>query len=151
VTAGCRYLLGATFLAAAVFKVTDLPAFEAQVLRANYLPAPLATGVVSLLPWVELTCGFCLVTGFAAREAALCVCCLLLLFVGHFFLGPDPTGCGCFLSPLPEPTAPDWWPPARNAVLLACSLRVACARERPRGARRCADNTTSRSDVAAAR
>jgi uncharacterized membrane protein YphA (DoxX/SURF4 family) len=126
VTACCRYLLGATFLMAGVSKVTDLPAFEGQVLQqTRYLPPPLALGVAAILPWVELTCGFCLVIGFAVREAALCTFFLLLLFLGHFLLGPEQMACACLLSPLPEPSAAAWWPPTRDAVLVLCSLRVA--------------------------
>ena len=130
-TAGCRYLLGAVFLTAAVSKVTDAPGFEERLLESTALPAAAAVTVAGILPWLELTCGLCLVLGFAAREAAVCTALLLLAFLVYGFLAPSRPDCGCFLAPLPEPDAGGWWPPLRNAVLLLCSLGVALPK-RPR-------------------
>lgn len=130
-TAGCRYLLGAVFLMAAVSKVIDLRGFEDRLLESGYLPYAVAVAIARILPWVELTCGVCLLLGVAAREAALCVAVLLLLFIGHSFLSRDQTDCGCFLSPLPEPTAANWWPLLRNVLLFLSSLRVIWGKEGP--------------------
>jgi uncharacterized membrane protein YphA (DoxX/SURF4 family) len=122
--AGCRYVLGAVFLMAAVSKITDLHGFEEHLQEAGYLPLWLALGVARVLPWLELVCGFCLVMGIAAREAALIVAVLLLLFLGHFVLSQGQDSCGCLLSPVPEPGLAGWWPVLRDVVLLLCAVAV---------------------------
>jgi uncharacterized membrane protein YphA (DoxX/SURF4 family) len=132
-TGGCRYLLGAVFLMAAVSKITDLRGFEEHLLEAGYLPGWLASGVARLLPWLELVCGFCLLTGLAAREAALIVSVLLPLFLSHFALSQQDS-CGCLLSPLPAPGLAGWWPALRDVILLLCAgLVLASGRRQPAG------------------
>jgi putative oxidoreductase len=121
-TAVCRCLLAAVFLAAAVSKISDPESFQERV-RGAYLPPALTTVVLVILPWLELTCGACLALGYAVREAALLVCVLLALFTVHSLLNHTEPDCGCFLMPLPQPEAA-WWPALRNAVLLACGVRV---------------------------
>jgi hypothetical protein len=66
----CRYLLAAAFLAAALGKIIDLRAFETHVALHANLPAIVEWPVIRILPWLELTCGFCLAVGYARREAA---------------------------------------------------------------------------------
>src|SRR6266487_2497852 len=74
----CRYLVGAVFLMAGVSKIVSLHEFESQVLLHSNFPhllaklisnAPLsfciAQLVVVLLPWLELTCGLCLIFKWA--------------------------------------------------------------------------------------
>ena len=123
-TAACRYLLAAVFLAAALSKITDPDTFRDQVLDQAHLPLAAARLVIWVLPWLELTCGACLALGYAVREAALLVSILLVLFTIHSFANWRATDCGCFLVPVREPDFP-WWPPLRNIVLLACGVRVA--------------------------
>jgi putative oxidoreductase len=122
-TAACRYLLAAIFLMAAVTKIVNPEAFRDRVLQEAHLPLDLARAVIWVLPWLELTCGACLALGYAVREAALLVSILLGLFTLHALLNLSEADCGCFLTPLPEP-ALAWWPPVRNALLLACGVRV---------------------------
>jgi len=108
---------------AAVTKITDLEAFRQRVLDEAHLPSEVARVAIAVLPWLELTCGACLALGYAVREAALLVSVLLVLFIVHALLNITETDCGCFLTPLPEP-ALAWWPPVRNALLLACAVRA---------------------------
>jgi len=122
-TAVCRYLLAAIFLMAAVTKIQDPEGFRQRVLQEAHLPLELARVVLWVLPWLELTCGVCLALGYAVREAALLVTVLLALFIVHSMMSLTEADCGCFLTPLPEP-ALAWWPPVRNVLLLACSVRV---------------------------
>jgi len=112
---------------AAVTKITDLEGFRQRVLDEAHLPFEVARVVIWILPWLELTCGACLALGYAVREAALLVSALLALFIVHSLFNFTETDCGCFLTPLPEP-ALAWWPPLRNALLLACGVRVLWAK-----------------------
>lgn len=122
----CRYALAASFLVAAVSKVTDLPGFrDFLTVHAGLAPSP-AFAVAAALPWLELTCGLCLLSGKAAREAAVLSLILLLVFVTHGLLHPVGSDCGCaaWLAKLAPPAGPPWLL-ARNLLLAACALRVA--------------------------
>lgn len=127
---GCRYVLGAVFLMAAVTKVTDLRGFEDQVLLHANLSPWLAGGVVKVLPWLELTCGVCLVLGYAAREAALLTGLMLFSFLVRGLLAPPEVECGCFLFPTPAAFAAGRWQVVRDLLLLLCSVRVTWGKDR---------------------
>jgi uncharacterized membrane protein YphA (DoxX/SURF4 family) len=82
--------------------------------------------VAAVLPWLELTCGLCLLSGQAAREAAVLALILLIAFTAHGLFQPGESDCGCVLWPA------RWSPPAgrpgmlaRNLLLMACALRTA--------------------------
>src|SRR5947209_7270839 len=79
----CRYLLAAVFLMAALTKITNLGAFEDQVLLHSNLPWWLGRPGAAVLPWLELVCGLCLAIGWASREAAVLTAVLLILFLVH--------------------------------------------------------------------
>lgn len=125
----CRYLLAAVFLAAAITKITDLPAFKNQVLLHSSLPHPVGVAVVVVLPWLELTCGACLALGHAVREAALIAAVLLVLFMVYSLAFRTGADCHCFFLPATFSSGDWWWPLARNLILLVGSLWV--IRQRP--------------------
>ena len=123
---GCRYLLAAVFLMAAATKLLDLPRFADQIILHSMLPLSVARVVAAFVPWLELTCGFCLLLDVARREAAVVLVLLLVAFTVFVFLKPAQADCGCFFFPrsLPVPES-RWWPVVRNHLLLACAIRVA--------------------------
>jgi putative oxidoreductase len=121
---GCRFLLAAVFLMAAVSKITDLATFEDQVVLHSPLPYRLGVVVAAVLPWLELTCGLCLVLGFAVREAALLTAFLSVLFLCHSLAHEAEISCHCFEFPISLPQVPKWWHFARNLFLLLCSLWI---------------------------
>ncbi len=121
----CRYLLAAVFLAAAVTKITDLAAFENQVLIHSNLPYPIGVAAVVVLPWLELVCGICLALGHAVREAAAVITVLLVLFIAYALAFRTEPDCHCFFVRLPLAETGWWWPSLRNLIFLLCSLRVA--------------------------
>jgi uncharacterized membrane protein YphA (DoxX/SURF4 family) len=109
---------------AALTKITDLNAFAALVQTHAGLPHWLGELVAAFLPWLELTCAACLLSGKAVREAAtiLAVVLVALLLYALTHLGqPD---CGCWVFPKVGTEAIWWWPPLRNGMLLFCSLCV---------------------------
>ncbi len=119
----CRYVLAAVFLMAAITKITDLRGFQDQFLLRTLLPEWSSLVVVHWLPWLELTCGACLVFGYAVREATLIILLLLVLFIAYNLTVPAEVDCGCFLF-FPGSTAVSFWVPLRNAILIGCSLQV---------------------------
>jgi putative oxidoreductase len=119
---GCRWLLAAIFLMAALSKITDLAGFEEQVRLHADLPAVLEMIVIAGLPWIELTCGVCLALGYATREALLIAIVLLATFLGQSLRQFPERDCGCFLFPEIWPGPPAWWVPVRNAGLLVIGV-----------------------------
>jgi hypothetical protein len=118
----CRYLLGALFLIAAVSKITNLHAFRDYLTVQVGLSTLPAFVVAAVLPWLELVCGLCLVSGMASREAAALTAVLLVVFLVHGLVHPVESDCGCGLWPvkLSPPGRP--WLLGRDLLLLACSL-----------------------------
>jgi uncharacterized membrane protein YphA (DoxX/SURF4 family) len=106
-------------------KIIDLRAFADQVFLHSGLPFALAWPVVVLLPWLELTCGFCLAVNYAPRESAAILAVLLVLLLAYSLLHTGESDCHCLFLPRVVEQWPWWLTPARNAVLLLCSLRVA--------------------------
>ena len=141
-----RYLLGIVFLMAAVSKIINLHDFENRVLLHSPPPQALAkvmpSGnlplsfsiiriVVTILPWLELTCGLCLILGRAVRESALIITLLLSLFIAQALVFRN-ADCHCFFFPSFAPAFAWWWHPLRDALLLSCSLYLVC-RAIPKG------------------
>jgi uncharacterized membrane protein YphA (DoxX/SURF4 family) len=134
---GCRLVLAAVFLMAALTKITDLTSFEDQVILHAGLPTALEVVVIPVLPWLELTCGACLVLGYARREAALITTILLAAFIVHGLFTVSERDCGCFLFPNLLPLSQPWWQPARNLLLLAASILVWTEQQPISAARAC--------------
>jgi putative oxidoreductase len=135
-----RYLLGAVFLMAAVSKIVNLRDFESQVLLHSSLPEALAKLLpndnltlsfrivrigLAILPWLELTCGLCLLFARTVRESALIMALLLSMFIvqGITLRSDD---CHCFFLPGLVSTFPWWLHVVRDTLLLSCSLFLVC-------------------------
>jgi putative oxidoreductase len=118
---GCRYVLAAVFLMAAVTKITDLSGFADEIVLHSDLAYYPATVVAAVLPWLELTCGVCLALGVAVREAALILSVLLLALLCYAVTHLGQADCHCFLFPTRTQES-IWWPPLRNGLLLFCAL-----------------------------
>ena len=114
---------------AAVTKITALSEFSDQLTVHSAFPLWLSQTVVAVLPWLELTCGFCLLSGWALREAAVVGAVLLLAFTLYLLVLRPETDCHCLLFPGALP--PRIYLPAllaRNVLTLTCCLRLAIAR-----------------------
>jgi uncharacterized membrane protein YphA (DoxX/SURF4 family) len=134
-SATCRALLAVAFLAAGASKATDQAGFADRLILHSGLSTGLATLVAASLPWLELTCGFCLVLGVAVREAALIAGVLLVTFLGYSLVHFGERDCNCFFFPGTQPLMMQgWWPLARNLVLLLCTVRLTVNKTVPQGA-----------------
>lgn len=121
-----RWMLGATFVYAAVPKVADPAAFAKIVYGYELFPNALINLIAIGVPWVELVAGTCLLLGVFPRAAALLVNVLLTFFIvvlavnllrGHQF------DCGCFATGADDPAAVGWLL-ARDFFYLLLGLRV---------------------------
>ena len=124
-----RIALGALFLWAAVSKLPDMAAFAQDVANYRVLPAPLVPYAASAVVGIELLAGAALVTGIAARPAALLLSILLVAFsafLAQALLRGIDLRCGCFGPDEPA----SGWTVARDLLMLAAA--VAIARARPR-------------------
>jgi|GEM_PF-5107119 len=121
----CRYVLACVFLMAAITKITDLRSFITLVQTRSGLPYQVALAIGAFLPWLELTCGGCLLLGKATREAGLILAVLLAGLLAYALTHLGEPDCGCWVFPRLGTESVWWWPAARNGLLLLCGLRVA--------------------------
>jgi uncharacterized membrane protein YphA (DoxX/SURF4 family) len=121
-----RFLLGAVFLMAGASKLLNVHEFQDRLVVQGGFPTWAADPIGYFLPWLELTCGFCLVAGVARREAAALCGALLIAFTVYTLIRPARADCGCLLFARP-PSADEsrWWPVTRNLMLLMCATRTA--------------------------
>ena len=105
--------------------MSDLPAFRDHLAVQVGLAPWVAFGVAAFLPWLELICGLCLVTGRAVREAAVLTAILLVLFLAADLVQPAASDCGCMVWPARwSPSAGRLWFWVRDLALLACAART---------------------------
>ncbi|MDR3639734.1 MAG: MauE/DoxX family redox-associated membrane protein [Humidesulfovibrio sp.] len=127
-----RLVLAGIFLYASADKIIHPHDFAVIVKAYHLLPEPLANLTALWLPWLELTIGVCLFTGFLCDGAlALATGLLAVFWIALFidyFRGID-VACGCFSSS-PEETAPMLWYIGRDALLLGLALFTVEARRR---------------------
>ena len=89
---GCRYALAAVFLRAGAMKLAALDGFAAGFTVHLRIKPTLAIPLAAFIPWLELTCAFCLVLGTAKREAAAILGVLLIVFTAYASLGARRVG-----------------------------------------------------------
>ena len=116
---GCRYLLAAVFLAAAIGKLVDLSDFESRLVFHSPLPQTAAILVARILPWLEWVVGWCLLTSFVLRETRWMALAILAAFTVYIAALPESADCGCTLFPMLEVQPGKVWLLMRNVGLLA--------------------------------
>jgi len=91
--------LGAVFVAAALPKIADPPAFAHMIYNYRLMPGGLVNALALVMPWIELVVGILLIAGVWRREAALVAAALLLVFLGAIgwnLARGHAVDCGCF-------------------------------------------------------
>ncbi len=91
--------LGAIFVAAAIGKIADPPAFAHAIYNYHLLPGAAINAMALVLPWVELLTGMALIVGFWKRTAAGITGLLLLVFLAALSVNlarGNPVNCACF-------------------------------------------------------
>jgi putative oxidoreductase len=80
-TVRVQILLGLIFIAAAIPKIVDPPAFAQMIYNYRILPGELVNISALGLPWLELLIGIALVFGIWRRTALTLVGAMLVIFV----------------------------------------------------------------------
>ena len=98
-----RLILGGTFIWAAWSKILDPGGFAQVVENYRLLPLVWVNLVAVVLPFLELICGICLITGLMYGGSLVLIDIMLLifiiLFIANIFRGLD-VSCGCFSTDL---------------------------------------------------
>jgi len=119
-----RVALGALFLWAAATKLPDLANFAQDVANYRVLPPMLVPYASAAVVGIEILSGLALVTGVAAKPAALLAAALLvafIVFLAQALLRGIDLRCGCFGGDEPA----SWWTVARDFAMLAAAVVVA--------------------------
>jgi uncharacterized membrane protein YphA (DoxX/SURF4 family) len=91
--------IGVIFIAAALGKIGDLPAFALQLHNYRIVPLWSEHLLALTMPWIELVAGLALVLGLRARSGAVIVLVLMAVFtvaVGSAWARGLDFQCGCF-------------------------------------------------------
>ena len=108
-TVRVQIALGVFFVAAALPKVVDPPAFAHMVYNYRLVPGALVNLMALVLPWFELLAGIALILGIWTRTSAALVGALLGVFVVAISVNlarGNAIDCGCF-DPHPVPKTRD--------------------------------------------
>jgi uncharacterized membrane protein YphA (DoxX/SURF4 family) len=132
VTVRAQLALGAVFLAAALPKVLDPPAFAKAIWNYQTFPAWSIHPAALVLPWLELLCGAALCLGLWTRAAATWIAVLLVAFTVTLSLNlarRHPVDCGCFGTQAQVRTAEERlgdmrWDILRDLGLLMLAIQV---------------------------
>jgi uncharacterized membrane protein YphA (DoxX/SURF4 family) len=127
-----RLLVGLVFIAAALPKIADPPAFAKAIWAYALFPPWSLNPLALVLPWLELFCGLALCLGRWVRAATLWVSALLVSFslaLAVNLARHHPTDCGCFGSAAPKSEAERLvdmrWALLRDLGLLCLAAQVA--------------------------
>jgi len=119
-----RVFLGLMFVVVSLEKIVEPAAFAQSIANYNIFSFPISLVLATIVPWLELVCGLCILFGLFLRGSSL----LLSILVGVFTLailsallrGLD-IACGCFTQ---DPTVGKigWMKVLQNLTLLALAL-----------------------------
>lgn len=119
-----RIFLGLLFIFSSLEKIVDPAAFAQSIGNYKLLPPWLPMTVATILPWLELLCGFSLLFGIFIRGSAFLLSAMLIVFtlavISGILRGLD-ISCGCFTQ---DPAAGKigWMKVLQNSTLIVLSL-----------------------------
>ena len=131
-TVRVQIALGVFFVAAALPKVVDPPAFAHMVYNYRLVPGALVNLMALVLPWFELLAGIALILGIWTRTSAALVGALLGVFVVAISVNlarGNAIDCGCFDvsaagKSVAERLADMRWVVLRDAGMLAMVAQI---------------------------
>ncbi|HVR42594.1 MAG TPA: MauE/DoxX family redox-associated membrane protein [Thermoanaerobaculia bacterium] len=98
-TVRVQIALGVIFVAAALPKIVDPPAFAQMIYNYRLVPGFAVNALALVLPWLELLAGLALILGIWRRSAAALVGAMLVAFIvaiGINLARGHAVDCGCF-------------------------------------------------------
>ena len=107
---GSRWLLGAVFLVAAWYKITDLVDFAQNISNYDMIPLALLPAFATILAGVEVSTGLALMTGLWRKGSALVVSLMLIMFIiaiAAAYARGLSIDCGCFTADMTAEKAAD--------------------------------------------
>ncbi len=119
-----RTFLGLLFIVSSLEKIVDPAAFAHSIGNYKILPPFLPMTVATILPWLELLCGFSLLFGIFIRGSAFLLSAMLIVFTlavtSGILRGLD-ISCGCFTQD-PAVGKIGWMRVFQNSTLIVLSL-----------------------------
>jgi putative oxidoreductase len=116
-----RIFLAGLFIVSGLDKISDLPAFASSILNYKIVGPDLAMLTATILPFLELLCGFSLVLGLYHRAGALLITSMLVCFtllVSSALLRGLDISCGCFTQ------SPEAGKIGYNKILENCGMII---------------------------
>jgi uncharacterized membrane protein YphA (DoxX/SURF4 family) len=119
-----RIFIGLLFVVSSLEKIVDPAAFAQSITNYQMLPAWLSAFLATVLPWLELLCGFAVLFGALTRGGSLLLSVMLVVFTLAVLValarGLD-ISCGCFTQ---DPTAGKigWMKILQNTTLIVLTL-----------------------------
>lgn len=119
-----RTFVGLLFLVVSLEKIVEPAAFAQSIANYKIISPPLTTVLATILPWLELLCGFGVLFGIFRRGSSLLLSGMLIVFtagvISALWRGLD-IACGCFTQ---DPTVGKigWMKVVQNVTLLALTV-----------------------------
>jgi uncharacterized membrane protein YphA (DoxX/SURF4 family) len=119
-----RVFIGLLFIVSSLDKIVDPSAFARSVANYGLLPSWMPAIIATILPWVELLCGFAVLFGVFLRGSSLLLSAMLAIFtlavISALLRGLD-ISCGCFTQ---DPTAGriGWMKVVQNTSVFALTF-----------------------------
>jgi uncharacterized membrane protein YphA (DoxX/SURF4 family) len=121
-----RIILGLIFIFASWDKVWDPAAFARVIANYQILPEVFIAPAAIFLPWLELTCGICLVANRWTSGSATLLTALIVIFTAaigfNIYRGMD-VACGCFTLDQSAP-AGMWLYLLRDVIFLVMGVNT---------------------------
>ncbi|MBU1194636.1 MAG: DoxX family membrane protein [Proteobacteria bacterium] len=117
-----KLILGISFIYASFHKIEDPQAFARILYGYDIFPDASINILAITVPFVELVCGFSLISGWFPRSALLTINVLLSLFIvliGFNLIRGHQFDCGCFSFDSQNQTASNIFLLIRDAFMLA--------------------------------
>ncbi|MBM4161659.1 MAG: DoxX family membrane protein [Ignavibacteria bacterium] len=119
-----RTFLGLLFVVVSLEKIVEPAAFAQSIANYKIVGPPLTVVLATVLPWLELLCGFALLFGIFLRGSSLLLSGMLVVFtagvISALLRGLD-IACGCFTQD-PSVGKIGWMKVLQNGTLLALSV-----------------------------
>ena len=119
-----RVFIGLLFIVSSLEKIVDPAAFAQSITNYKMVPEWLVSFAATILPWLELLCGFSVLFGALTRGSSFLLSVMLTVFTLAVLValarGLD-ISCGCFTQ---DPTAGKigWLKILQNATLIVLTL-----------------------------
>jgi len=119
-----RLFIGLLFIVSSMEKIVDPASFAGSIADYKLLPIWSTAFLATVLPWIELICGFSVLFGVLTRGGSLVLSSMLVVFTAAvviaLFRGLD-ISCGCFTQD-PAAAKIGWLKVLQNSTLIVSSL-----------------------------